>query len=77
AIWPENFNATLDVQGPILFIVNVEDVAAMDQLQALYPHGVRSRFVSKTKLEGKDFMIFFVPPEHGSPGSSTGMIEVI
>lgn len=63
AIWPENFNATLDVQGPKLFIVNVEDVVAMDQLQALYPHGVWSRFVSKTKLEGKDFMIFFVPPE--------------
>ncbi|MBE3066311.1 MAG: hypothetical protein IMZ73_02615, partial [Chloroflexi bacterium] len=63
AIWPENFNATLDMQGPKLFIVNVEDVVVMDQLQALYPHGVWSRFVSKTKLEGKDFMIFFVPQE--------------
>ncbi len=62
AIWPENFNSTLDVQGPKLFIVNVQDMAAMDQLKALYPHGVWSRFVSKTKLEGKDFMIFFVPP---------------
>ena len=63
AVWPENFNATLDVQGPKLFIVDVEDAVAMDQLQALYSHGVWSRFVSKTKLEGKDFMIFFVPPE--------------
>jgi hypothetical protein len=63
AVWPENFNSTLDVQGPKLFIFDVVDVAAMDQMQALYPHGVWSRFVSKTKLEGKDFMIFFVPPE--------------
>jgi hypothetical protein len=63
AIWPENINTTLDVQGPKLIIVNVEDTAAMDQLQTLYPHGVWSRFVSKTKQEGKDFMIFFVPPE--------------
>ena len=63
AVWPENFHATLDVQGPKLIIVNVEDTGAMDQLQALYPHGVWSRFVSETKLEGKDFMVFFVPPE--------------
>ncbi len=63
AIWPENFTTTLDVQGPKLFIVDVEDTAAMDQLQTLYPQGVWSRFFSKTKLEGKDFMIYFVPPE--------------
>jgi len=62
AIWPETFNSTLDVLGPKLFIVNLEDAAAMDQLKTLYPQGVWSRFVSKTKLEGKDFMIFFVPP---------------
>ena len=62
AVWPENFNSTLDVQGPKLFIVDVEDSGAKDQLQALYPHGVWSHFISKTKLEGKDFMIFFVPP---------------
>jgi 4-amino-4-deoxy-L-arabinose transferase-like glycosyltransferase len=63
AVWPENFSTTQDVQGPKLLIVNVQDVAAMDQLQVLYPHGVWSHFVSETKLEGKDFMIFFVPPE--------------
>jgi 4-amino-4-deoxy-L-arabinose transferase-like glycosyltransferase len=62
AIWPEYFSTTLDVKGPKLFIVNIEDAPAREQLQALYPQGVWSRFVSKTKLEGKDFMIFFVPP---------------
>ena len=63
AVWPENFNTTLDVQGPKLFIVDEQDAAAMEQLQALYLHGVWSQFVSKTKTEGKNFMIFFVPPE--------------
>ncbi|HEX7540908.1 MAG TPA: glycosyltransferase family 39 protein [Anaerolineales bacterium] len=77
AIRPENFNTTLDVPGPKLFIVDVEDTAAMGQLQALYPHGLWSRFVSKTNLEGKDFMIFFVPPANRSSGFSTGMIEVL
>jgi hypothetical protein len=63
ALWPKDFNGTLGVQGTKLFIVNVEDVEAMDQLKALYPHGVSSRFISKTKLSGKDFMLFFIPPE--------------
>lgn len=68
AISPENLVSTLNVQGPKLFIVNVQDTAAMDQLQALYPRGVWNRFVSQTKLESKDFMEFFVPPENGYPG---------
>jgi len=63
AIWPENFTSTLTVQGSKLFILNVEAVEAKDQLQDLYPQGVWSRYFSKTKLEGKDFMIFFVPPD--------------
>jgi 4-amino-4-deoxy-L-arabinose transferase-like glycosyltransferase len=62
AIWPQDFNSTLDVQGAKLFIVNVDDTADKDELQTLYPHGVWSRFISKTKLEGKDFMIFLIPP---------------
>jgi len=84
ALWPENFNTTQGVQGPKLFIVNTQDLAAEDTLKELYPQGAWSRFVSKTKLEGKDFMIFFVPPENGSPGSGIstritygmGLIEV-
>ena len=35
AVWPENFNTTLDVQGPKLFIVNVQDTTSMDQLTAI------------------------------------------
>jgi 4-amino-4-deoxy-L-arabinose transferase-like glycosyltransferase len=62
ALWPENFNTSLDAQGPKLIIVNVQDTTSIEQLTALYPNGVWSHFISKTKMEGKDFMIFFVPP---------------
>ena len=62
ALWPQDFNSTLVVQGTKLIIVNVDDTADMGLLKALYPQGVWSRFISKTKLEGKDFMILFIPP---------------
>ncbi|MGA2505074.1 MAG: glycosyltransferase family 39 protein [Anaerolineales bacterium] len=61
AIWPDNFNSILDVQGPKLFIVSVQDTTSLPQLEALYPNSVASRFVSKTNQEGKDFFILFVP----------------
>ena len=62
ALWPQDFNSTLEVQGPKLIIVNVDDTADRDLLKTLYPQGVWSRFISKTKLEGKDFMILLIPP---------------
>jgi hypothetical protein len=81
ALWPENFNTTQGVQGPKLFIVNTQDLAAEDTLNELYPQGAWSRFVSKTKLEGKDFMIFFVAPPSAAvpvpayqPESLTGWV---
>jgi 4-amino-4-deoxy-L-arabinose transferase-like glycosyltransferase len=63
AIWPDGFNTTLNLTGPKLFIVNMADTASLDQLTALYPNGVWSHYYSKTKIDGKDFLIFFVPPE--------------
>ena len=67
AIWPDNFSSTLDVQGPKLFIVNMQDTTSMDQLTALYPNGVWSQFHFKDQAgQGKDFMIFFVPPGNRS-----------
>ncbi|MDO9129621.1 MAG: hypothetical protein Q7U34_07125, partial [Anaerolineales bacterium] len=63
AVWPENLETTLEAGGPKLFIVNVADTVGMDTLERLYPNGVWSHFVSETGLEGKDFMIYFVPPE--------------
>jgi len=61
AIWSKDFEATLDVEGTKLFIINMQDTEAMDHLRALYPTGAWSHFISNTGLEGKDFMIFLVP----------------
>jgi hypothetical protein len=62
AIWPQEFDSTLTAQGPKLFIVNASDTEDMNSLQELYPSGFWTRFVSRTGMEGKDFMIFFIPP---------------
>ncbi len=62
-VWPEQLEITLEAQGPKLFIVNVADETGQARLEELYPQGTWSRFASKTGLEGKDFLIYFVPPE--------------
>ncbi len=61
AMWSRDLELTLDVTGTKLFIVNTMDTEAMEHLKALYPTGVWSHFISKTGLEGKDFMIFLIP----------------
>ena len=63
ALWPQDFNGTLDVKGPKLIILNLADTVDVDALQQVYPQGVLSTYHSATKLEGKDFFIFFIPPE--------------
>jgi hypothetical protein len=62
-VWPEELDITLDAHGPKLFIVNIEDEQGKQRLEELYPQGIWSLFTSKTGLEGKDFYIYFVPPE--------------
>jgi hypothetical protein len=62
AIWPRDFNSTLDVAGTKLFMIKSEDTKDVDALLQLYPHGVLSTFHSATNLEGKNFLILFVPP---------------
>jgi hypothetical protein len=61
AIWPKDFNTTLDVQGPKLFMVKADDAQDVDLLRQLYPQGELSTFHSATNIEGKDFVILFVP----------------
>lgn len=60
-VWPEDLETTLEARGPKLFIVNLLDEVGQARLEELYPSGTWSRFVSKTGLEGKDFLIYFVP----------------
>jgi 4-amino-4-deoxy-L-arabinose transferase-like glycosyltransferase len=63
AIWPQELEMTLSVTGMKLFIVNPQDVDTVEALKLLYPQGVFSKYKSATGIEGKDFMIFFVPPQ--------------
>jgi hypothetical protein len=61
AIWPENFGTTLDVSGTKLFMIKADDTQDADALEQLYPQGVLSTFQSATNIEGKNFLILFVP----------------
>lgn len=58
ALWPEEFERTLDVPGNKLFIVKDEDLNSLGMLRALYPNGALSKFDSP--IEGKDFWIYTV-----------------
>ncbi|MGB9799109.1 MAG: glycosyltransferase family 39 protein [Thermanaerothrix sp.] len=60
ALWPQDFEKTLDQLGAKLFILKPEDQAALDKLRQLYPTGFLYYYDSHR--EGKDFLIFFVPP---------------
>jgi 4-amino-4-deoxy-L-arabinose transferase-like glycosyltransferase len=61
ALWPDGFKDTQDIKGAKLFIFNPEDTKDIQALQQQYPSGILTRF--KTKQDGKDFMMLFVPPE--------------
>ncbi len=62
-VWPEDLDTTLAAQGPKLFIVNLEDEIGKARLELLYPAGTWSRYNSRTRLEGKDFLIYSVPAD--------------
>ncbi len=62
-LWPQDFESTLDLPGAKLIMLNKNDAENAQTLQNLYPHGVLSTFHSATRVEGKDFFIFFIPPE--------------
>lgn len=66
ALWPESFQETLGVPGPKLFLIKPEDQAALEALQEMYPHGWLTTY--KSKVETKDFLTYFVPPEGTSGG---------
>ena len=62
ALWPQDFNNTLNISAAKLFILKPEDDANLALLKQLYPQGVLSTFHSAVIDAGKDFLIFFVPP---------------
>jgi hypothetical protein len=60
ALWPENFESTLNERRVQLFILKPDDQAALEKLKTLYPSGIATTYASRR--EGRDFVIFQVPP---------------
>ena len=60
ALWPDNFESLLSEQRAQMLILHPDDTESLDSLIKLFPTGEVSRRTSE--IEGKDFMIYFVPP---------------
>lgn len=56
ALWPEDFESSLDTAEKQLFILKPEDTDSLELLQILYPEGNEAIFYSKTN--GKNFIIY-------------------
>ena len=61
AIWPDQLEATKEVEGPKLFVIKIDDTGSIDMLQSLYPSGILQHNISD--FPNKDFYQFFVLPE--------------
>jgi hypothetical protein len=61
AIWPEDFQKTVEDRGSKLFLIKIDDIDSRVALQTLYPSGVLERFTSE--VPNKDFYKFYVFPE--------------
>ena len=59
AIWPEQFEGTLAIPGPKLFLVNLQDTTDLVILSELYPSGRFS--IYESSVDSKNFIIFMVP----------------
>ncbi|MEJ2304888.1 MAG: glycosyltransferase family 39 protein, partial [Anaerolineales bacterium] len=66
ALWPEDFEQTLNDPRAKLFLLKPEDTADVNLLKEFYPEGTLTRYTSK--VETKDFLLFFVPSKGTSPG---------
>ncbi len=60
ALWSDQIESTLPERRAQLFIYHPSDAETANKLEALYPSGSLYRYSSG--LEGKDFMLYFVPP---------------
>lgn len=61
ALWPDQISQTLDDPRTKMFLFKPDDEDAFQTLQDLYPQGSYQLYDSG--IEGKDFYIYFVPPE--------------
>lgn len=60
-LFVDQLDTTGEIPGPKLFILNLQDNAAIEALSERYPNGWFQTYTSQ--VETKDFMVFFVPPE--------------
>ncbi len=65
ALWADQIETTLAESRAKLFIFHPADSDAANKLEAIYPAGVLYRY--HADLEGKDFMLYFVPPDQPLP----------
>lgn len=66
AIWEEDFPSTLEIEGPKLFILKLEDSQSLSALQTLYPNGhLRLR---ESSVPNKDFYEYYVLPDISGEG---------
>jgi hypothetical protein len=61
ALWPDSFADTLALPNPKLFILKGDDLKDLETLKQYYPHGNLSYHIDS--LEGKDFMMYYVPAQ--------------
>ncbi len=75
AINRSDLSTTVSDPRSKLFLVNSQDTAALGQLQSLYPEGRYWLYPSST--QGKDFVIFLVPPKGSSlpQGAVNGLLH--
>jgi len=59
ALWPEDFEISLEEKGSKLFIVRPVDTNAIEKLVEMYPEGQFSLYQSS--WAGKDYLVFYVP----------------
>ncbi len=65
AIFTEQISDTVNDPRAKMFFINVNDGEDMQVLLETYTNGILQQYDSK--VENKDFMIFFVPPSQGAP----------
>jgi len=61
ALWPDQFNQLLMIDGEKLIILKPDNTEALNQLRIMFPNGILYNFDSG--YDGKDFYIYHIPPK--------------
>ncbi len=67
AIWADSFESLLSDPRAMLFILKPEDQESLSKLEDLFPSGTLTS--KQWGIEGKGFLLYFVPPDSGRDGS--------